>query len=124
MHRDLKPKNIFITEGHKIRLGDFGCSKLLKRGSLARTQIGTPYYMSPEIFANRRYNEASDMWAVGCIVYELTTAKPPFQASDIKGLSRKVQYNKTPRLPSHYSSELNNLVHRLLCTYEEHYYSL
>ena len=43
------------------------------------------YYMSPEIFANRRYNEASDMWAVGCMIYELTTAKPPFQASDIKG---------------------------------------
>ena len=70
LHRDIKPKNVFLTGKAHVRLGDLGCAKLMK-GGLARTQIGTPYYMSPEIWSNHTYDAKSDMWALGCLLFEL-----------------------------------------------------
>jgi serine/threonine protein kinase len=93
MHRDLKPKNIFLTAHNQIRLGDLGCAKVMKAG-MARTQIGTPYYMSPEIWEHKSYNAASDMWALGCIVFEMCSGRPPFLANDMQGLARKVRFKE------------------------------
>ena len=113
LHRDLKPKNIFITEHNAIRLGDLGCAKIMKAG-MARTQIGTPYYMSPEIWQHHSYNSASDMWAVGCIIFEMCSGRPPFLADDMQGLARKVRYSPSPRISSAYSSDLASLIKRLM----------
>ena len=113
LHRDLKPKNIFITEHNAIRLGDLGCAKIMKAG-MARTQIGTPYYMSPEIWQHQAYNAASDMWAVGCIVFEMCSGRPPFLADDMQGLARKVRYSPSPRISSAYSRDLASLIKRLM----------
>eukprot|EP01138_Halocafeteria_seosinensis_P016381 gb/GECG01016712.1/.p1 GENE.gb/GECG01016712.1/~~gb/GECG01016712.1/.p1 ORF type:complete len:434 (+),score=43.15 gb/GECG01016712.1/:1-1302(+) len=113
LHRDIKPKNIFLTDKNHIRLGDLGCAKLIKSG-MAKTQIGTPYYMSPEIWSNKPYDTKSDMWAVGAFIYELCALHPPFLANDVNGLARKIKTQPAPRVSRHYSEELAMIVARLL----------
>eukprot|EP00945_MAST-04E_sp_MAST-4E-sp1_P006582 g6582.t1 len=115
LHRDLKPKNIFVTgpSGNKIMLGDLGCAKLMKN-QMAKTQIGTPYYMAPEIWNHKRYGPKADMWSLGCIIFEMCQFSPPFLAEDMAGLSRKVRQAAAPRISSQYSTDLQALVKRLL----------
>ncbi|KAA0171336.1 hypothetical protein FNF28_00827 [Cafeteria roenbergensis] len=113
LHRDLKPANIMLCLDGTIKLGDLNVSKLAKF-SLVKTQIGTPYYMSPEIWNNKPYGDRSDMWALGCVIYELAALKPPFQGRNIDELSRKVQAGYFPRVPAHYSKDLEELISSLL----------
>ncbi|XP_047737422.1 serine/threonine-protein kinase Nek8 isoform X3 [Hyalella azteca] len=81
LHRDLKPQNIFMDITHKyLKIGDFGISKILSSKSKAFTVVGTPCYLSPELCQNKPYNKKSDVWALGCILYELLTLKMAFQA--------------------------------------------
>lgn len=72
-----------------IRIGDLGVAKLLSdQNNFARTmvmnyiitQVGTPYYLSPEMCEEKPYNEKSDIWALGCVIYELCTFRHPFEA--------------------------------------------
>ena len=63
---------------------------LRNTGELARTAIGTPYYLSPEICDNKPYNNKSDIWSLGCILYEMTTLKHAFEAGNMKGLVLKI----------------------------------
>lgn len=66
IHRDLKSQNIFLTSKGIVKLGDFGIAKVLDAtGDQARTQIGTPYYLSPEICDNKPYDTSSDIWSLG-----------------------------------------------------------
>uniref|UniRef100_F7I8Q7 non-specific serine/threonine protein kinase n=1 Tax=Callithrix jacchus TaxID=9483 RepID=F7I8Q7_CALJA len=72
LHRDIKSQNIFLTKDGTVQLGDFGIARVLNSTvELARTCIGTPYYLSPEICENKPYNNKSDIWALGCVLYEL-----------------------------------------------------
>ena len=83
LHRDIKSQNIFLTEAGKIKLGDFGISKMLDNSKeLANTCVGTPYYLSPEICQNKPYNSKSDVWALGCVLYEMASLKHPFEIPD------------------------------------------
>ena len=71
IHRDLKPENIFIYNNN-IKIGDFGISKQLDMNNkYAKTVIGTYNYMAPEMIKGEKYNEKIDIWALGCIIYEL-----------------------------------------------------
>lgn len=74
LHRDIKASNIFLNVNNRLKLGDFGVSKTLK-GTLdaATSVVGTPYYMSPEVYQNKPYTLKSDIWALGCFLYELCT---------------------------------------------------
>ena len=90
MHRDLKSANIFIGEDNCIKIGDLNVSKILKNDAMALTQTGTPYYASPEVWSDKPYDYKSDIWSVGCIIYEMCTLKPPFRAKSIKELFNSV----------------------------------
>lgn len=71
LHRDLKTQNIFLLRDGAVKLGDFGVAKVLTNTmELARTSIGTPYYMSPELVEHKPYNNKSDVWSLGCVVYD------------------------------------------------------
>ena len=79
VHRDLKTENIFLMKDRTVKIGDLNVSTVTKTG-MAYTQIGTPYYASPEIWKDLPYDSKSDIWSLGCVLYELLTLHPPFEA--------------------------------------------
>ncbi|XP_018098699.1 serine/threonine-protein kinase Nek1 isoform X2 [Xenopus laevis] len=114
LHRDIKSQNIFLTKGGTIQLGDFGIARVLNSTvELARTCIGTPYYLSPEICENRPYNNKSDIWALGCVLYEMCTLKHAFEAGNMKNLVLKIIRGSYPPVSVHYSYDLRNLLSML-----------
>ncbi|XP_071353129.1 serine/threonine-protein kinase Nek3 [Trachinotus anak] len=117
LHRDLKSKNIFLTENGTIKLGDFGSACILNSSkAYAHTYVGTPYYVAPEIWDNKPYNNKSDVWSLGCVLYELCTLQHPFQASSWKSLIFKVCRGAYPPLPNHLPYELQYLVKQMFKT--------
>uniref|UniRef100_A0A8B9R191 non-specific serine/threonine protein kinase n=1 Tax=Anas platyrhynchos TaxID=8839 RepID=A0A8B9R191_ANAPL len=114
LHRDIKSQNIFLTKDGTIQLGDFGIARVLNSTvELARTCIGTPYYLSPEICQNRPYNNKSDIWALGCVLYEMCTLKHAFEAGNMKNLVLKIISGSFPPVSMHYSYDLRNLLSQL-----------
>lgn len=113
LHRDLKCANIFLTNTGDIKLGDLNVSKVAKKG-LVYTQTGTPYYASPEVWRDKPYDMKSDMWSLGCVLYEMTALKPPFRANDMQGLYNKVQKGIYERIPLKFSNDLANLIGKCL----------
>ncbi|KAH7239082.1 kinase-like domain-containing protein [Fusarium tricinctum] len=110
LHRDLKPENVFLGEDNSVKLGDFGLSKMIKSHDFASTYVGTPFYMSPEICAAEKYTLKSDIWSLGCIIYELCAREPPFNAKTHFQLVQKIKDGKFPALPDVYSPELYQVI--------------
>lgn len=109
LHRDLKCANVFFSADGTAKLGDLNVSKVAKN-NLAHTQTGTPYYASPEVWRDQPYDAKSDIWSLGCVIYEMAALKPPFRATDMKGLFNKVQKGVFDRLPSQYSTDLSEVI--------------
>ncbi|KAL8664796.1 MAG: hypothetical protein Q9202_002799 [Teloschistes flavicans] len=116
LHRDLKPDNIFLGDDNQVKLGDFGLSKLMQSHDFASTYVGTPYYMSPEICAAERYTLQSDIWSLGCVMYELCARRPPFDAKTHFQLVQKIKDGRVDPLPSMYSPELQQAIKSCLRT--------
>ena len=115
MHRDLKSGNIFLTQKGVVKLGDFGIAKVLDSNSRhAQTVVGTPFYMSPEVCENKPYDFKSDVWAMGCILYEMCTLEHAFEASNLLGLVVKIVTDPVGPIPDMYSDDLKTLVKLLL----------
>ncbi|KAM4898749.1 serine/threonine-protein kinase Nek9 isoform 4-T4 [Sylvia borin] len=117
LHRDIKTLNIFLTKANLIKLGDYGLAKKLNSEySMAETLVGTPYYMSPELCQGVKYNFKSDIWAVGCVIFELLTLKRTFDATNPLNLCVKiVQGNRAMEVDSTvYSWELIQMVNSCL----------
>uniref|UniRef100_A0A8D2ALD2 non-specific serine/threonine protein kinase n=1 Tax=Sciurus vulgaris TaxID=55149 RepID=A0A8D2ALD2_SCIVU len=105
LHRDIKSQ---------YKLGDFGIARVLNSTvELARTCIGTPYYLSPEICENKPYNNKSDIWALGCVLYEMCTLKHAFEAGNMKNLVLKIISGSFPPVSLHYSYDLRSLLSQL-----------
>ncbi|XP_039931894.1 serine/threonine-protein kinase Nek4 isoform X1 [Hirundo rustica] len=115
LHRDLKTQNIFLTRTNIIKVGDLGIAKVLENQyDMASTLIGTPYYMSPELFSNKPYNYKSDVWALGCCVYEMATLKHAFNAKDMNSLAYRIIEGKLPPMPKDYSPQLVEIIQTML----------
>ncbi|XP_030836865.1 serine/threonine-protein kinase Nek1 isoform X2 [Strongylocentrotus purpuratus] len=114
LHRDIKSQNIFLTRKGIVKMGDFGIARVLNNTmELARTCIGTPYYLSPEMCENKPYNNKSDIWALGCVLYETLTLKHAFEAGNMKNLVLKIIRGSYPPVSPRYSYEVRNLVAQL-----------
>ncbi|XP_061230959.1 serine/threonine-protein kinase Nek11 [Neopsephotus bourkii] len=112
LHRDLKAKNIFL-KNNLLKIGDFGVSCLLMGScDLATTFTGTPYYMSPEALKHQGYNTKSDIWSLGCILYEMCCMNHAFTGHNFLSVVFKIVEGDTPSLPDRYPSKLNAVLCR------------
>lgn len=112
IHRDIKPDNIFLlNNGKTVKVGDFGLAKMLTSTSdFAKTYVGTPYYMSPEVLMDNPYSPVCDIWSLGCVLYELCALQPPFQAKTHLQLQSKIKKGEISDLPDIYSDQLKDLI--------------
>ena len=113
LHRDMKSANVFLFSDGCAKLGDLNVSKVARRG-LGYTQTGTPYYASPEVWKDKPYDHKSDVWSLGCVLYEMITLRPPFRAKDMEGLFNKVCKGQFSRIPDRFSDDLFKIVQYLL----------
>ena len=114
LHRDIKTINLFLTRDEKIKIGDLGVAKTMKGVNFAHTLVGTPYYLSPELWEEKPYDHKSDIWSLGWVLYELCTLKHPFTGANQAGLILRIVRGKYEPIPSFYSKELSELVSKCL----------
>ena len=113
LHRDLKSANVFLYKNGDAKIGDLNVSKVTRAG-VGHTQTGTPYYASPEVWNDSPYDNKSDIWSLGCVLYEMITLKPPFRAQDMEGLYKRVIKGQYSRIPERFSNDLFQIIQFLL----------
>ena len=113
VHRDLKSANILMAAPDLIKIADLGISTVLHTTQLARTQIGTPMYLAPEVWKRKPYDQKCDMWSLGVLLYEMMTFSYPFQGRTVSELSRRI-CNGRFAAPTGYSEDLFTVLKKLL----------
>ncbi|XP_061442533.1 serine/threonine-protein kinase Nek11 isoform X2 [Rhineura floridana] len=114
LHRDLTAKNIFL-KNNLLKIGDFGVSRLLMGScDLATTFTGTPFYMSPEALQHQGYDMKSDIWSLGCILYQMCCLEHVFSGHNFLSIVLKIVEGEAPSLPDTYPSELDAVLHSML----------
>ncbi|KAM4631806.1 3-phosphoinositide-dependent protein kinase 1 [Discoglossus pictus] len=116
IHRDLKPENILLSEDMHIQITDFGTAKILSSDSKharANSFVGTAQYVSPELLTEKAACKSSDLWALGCIIYQLVAGLPPFRAGNEYLIFQKIiklEYD----FPERFFPKAKDLVQQLL----------
>ncbi|XP_059198550.1 uncharacterized protein map3k19 [Centropristis striata] len=120
IHRDLKGNNVMLMPTGVIKLIDFGCARRLSclnhtasnSGDLLKSVHGTPYWMAPEVINETGYGRKSDIWSVGCTVFEMATGKPPLAHMDKMAALFYIgaQRGLMPSLPDAFSENARDFV--------------
>uniref|UniRef100_A0A7I4CYJ5 Protein kinase domain-containing protein n=1 Tax=Physcomitrium patens TaxID=3218 RepID=A0A7I4CYJ5_PHYPA len=118
---DLKPSNVLLDENGRLKLCDFGLARRLSDiaksfvQELPQAKRGTPYYMAPELFQEGSvHSYGSDLWALGCVMYECYAGRPPFVSSSFTELVNSIISDPLPPISGNPSPDFENLVTRLL----------
>ena len=117
MHRDIKPGNVFLTADGVVKLGDLGLSRYFSsKTAVAKSMVGTPYYMSPECIRGQPYEWSSDVWSLGCLLYELAALRNPFFRDGLNyyTLGKLITSCEYDPLPGCFSDELKQLIAAML----------
>lgn len=111
IYRDLKPENILIDSSGYVKLADFGLSKegMLKASTKAKTFVGSPAYLPPEIFTSAGVTKAADIYQMGAVLYELLVGLPPFYTENIQRLYKSIK-NAKLQIPAVVSPEASDLL--------------
>jgi hypothetical protein len=116
MHRDIKSSNIFLFSNKTAKLGDLNVCKILSNDILGYTQTGTPAYAAPEVWMEKPYGLKSDIWSLGCVLYEMITLQCPFEENTIVKLYNKVLLGEYKKIPNIFSNELNWAIEQMINT--------
>ena len=115
LHRDLKSANVFLFKNGVVKLGDLNVSKITRKG-MGYTQTGTPYYASPEVWKDKPYDSKSDIWSLGCVIYEMCALNPPFRAQTMEELFKRVVRGYYPDISNRYSKDLSEILKLMIQT--------
>lgn len=115
IHRDLKPQNIFINRDNYVKIGDFNVSyKLANRREITREIAGTNCYLSPEMLSGQGCNTQTDIFSLGCVLFELCTLTKAFRYNNPQDYINAMNRRQYHRIPDKYSQNLRNLINRML----------
>ncbi|XP_045639606.1 mitogen-activated protein kinase kinase kinase 19 isoform X4 [Ursus americanus] len=128
VHRDIKGNNVMLMPTGIIKLIDFGCAKRLAwaglngtHSDMLKSMHGTPYWMAPEVINESGYGRKSDIWSIGCTVFEMATGKPPLASMDKMAAMFYIGAHRglMPPLPEHFSENAADFV-RVCLTRDQH----
>ena len=114
LHRDIKSSNIFLFSDGTAKLGDLNVCKILSNNVLGHTQAGTPSYAAPEVWMEKPYGLKSDIWSLGCVLYEIISLHCPFRGENIVELYNKILVGEFSRIPNKFSDDLNLIVLKMI----------